>query len=94
MNARDIGIPIRLDVLEDVSDGTAFQIKMLSNDTGALKTFAALLMGGSNQILEYVTQDKDDVPDSGGYQLQAYVEQPTQKRHSEIATITVGKVLA
>ena len=93
MNANDTGIPIRIDVLEDVSDGSVFQIKMLSSTTGVVQTFTAALMAGSNQVLEYVTLD-GDVPTAGEYKLQAYVEQPTQTRHSAVATIAVGRVLA
>jgi len=83
----DIGTVIQYDTLEDISDGTVFKLKYTKPDGTTTGEWTGSLSG--TRIVQYTTASASDLDQAGTWQLQAYVETPSGKWHSDIKTFIV-----
>ena len=86
LHTGDIGTVIQYDTLEDISDGTVFKLKYTKPDDTTGEWTGSLL---GTRIVQYTTADADDLDQAGTWELQAYVETPSGKWHSDIKTFIV-----
>ena len=85
----DLGTKIILDVGLDISAATVRKIKY-SNSDGTLGEWSA--SQETTTSISFITV-AGSLGVAGKWKLQAYIETASWKRHGEIATMTVSKIL-
>lgn len=75
-------------VAVDISDATVKQIIFKAKRKGTFSKDATFYTDGSDGKLTY-TSVEGDLSETGSWQLQAYVETPAGKWHSDIVNFTV-----
>ena len=86
----DIGTVIQYDTLEDISDGTVFKLKYTKPDDTTGEWTGSL---SGTRIVQYTTASAAILDQAGTWQLQAYIETPSGKWHSDIKTFVVEDII-
>jgi hypothetical protein len=76
----DVGVEFAWDVGEDVSAATVHKLKY-QKPTGAVGEFAATVSG---TMLRYTTTLATELDVAGSWGMQAYIEMPGWKGHSDV----------
>ena len=83
----DVGVEIRLDTKQDLSNATVTKI-LAKKPSGSTVVWNATKYGTTTKIT--YTTDSDDLDEAGDWSLQAYVEWTTSSKHlGETVTMTV-----
>lgn len=94
----DSGTLVRITITEDgsavnISDATVKRIKFRRKDKTTFQVDANFLTDGTDGVIVY-TSGSADFNQPGEWRMQAYIETPTGKWHSEIQSFSVGEIIA